>query len=284
MTPGLYPEMSAADYHADPCPVPSLSSGLAKVLIRRSPRHARHAHPRFDGEGMDPTAAMDNGSILHRMILGRGDDYEAVEADSWTTKAAREARDAIRDAGRVPVLARVLGELRDGADAALYLMRQHPDCADFFADGHSEAVLIAKDGPAWLRCMVDWMPTAPDAPWFDLKTTTASAAPIEFQRAMVREHAFQARFYMRIGRLLGYRPPAFLFVVIEQKAPHGVSVMTVAPSLAEVADMEVERAVALWRRCMETNHWPGYPARTAYVEAPSYVTAAEEAANMEEAA
>lgn len=279
---GHHPDMTPAQYHADPCAVPSLSSGVAKVLVRRSPLHAHHQHPRFGGVGLPPSDAMDNGSIMHRMILGRGDDYEAVEADDWRTKAAQARRDEIREAGRVPVLARVLHDLREGAEDALFQMRQHPDCEGFFSPGTSEAVLIAQDGPAWLRCMVDRMPADPRAPWYDLKTTGRSAAPVEFQRAMQTEHAFQRAFYLRIGRLLGYRPPEFLFVVIEQKAPHGVSVMTAAPSLAEVADAEVERAVALWSRCLSADHWPGYPNRTAYVEAPAWATAAEQLANIEE--
>jgi hypothetical protein len=279
---GIHPTMTPAQYHADPCLVPSLSSGIAKTLIRRSPMHAHHQHPRFGGEGMDPSAAMENGSILHRMLLGRGDDYEAIEADDWRTKAAKDRREEVRAAGRIPVLARELDALRKCAVDAADHMRQHPDCADFFKPGTSEAVLIAQDGPAWLRCMVDRMPADPRAPWYDLKTTGKSAAPAEFQRAMIAEHAFQRAFYLRIGKLLGYRPPEFLFVVIEQKAPHGVSVVTAAPSLGEIASAEVDRAVALWARCLSADRWPGYPNRTAYVEAPAWATAAEEAENMEE--
>lgn len=270
LAPGIH-DMPADQYHADPCPVPSLSSGIAKVLVRRSPMHAHHAHPRFGGNGMEPTATMDAGSIMHGLILGKGGEYVAIEADDYRTRAAQARRDEIRASGMVPVLARVLDDLTRAADSALEQMRQHPDCAGFFAPGTSEAVLIANDGPTWLRCMVDRLPDDRALPWYDLKTTKMSAAPAEFQRAMIREHAFQRAFYMNIGRMLGLKPRQFLFIAIEQDAPHGVSVVTAAASLAKIADAEVERAVSLWRRCVSTNSWPGYPLATAHVEAPAWM-------------
>jgi hypothetical protein len=284
MQPGIHPSLTAGAYHADPCRVPSLSSGIAKQLIRRSPLHGWHEHPRYGASERDPSAAMDDGSVLHRLLLGAGGDYATVDADDWRTKAAKKGRDEIRAAGLTPILRADLDRLTDAADQARDQMRLHDDCADFFASGTSEAVLIAQDGPAWLRCMVDRMPADPVAPWYDIKTVARSAAPADFQRTMITEHAFQAAFYLRIGRLLGYRPPAFLFVVVEREAPHAVSVVTAAPSLMEIASREVERAVALWTRCQAAMKWPGYPTRTAYVEAPAWITAAEEAANMEELA
>jgi hypothetical protein len=35
--PGIYPGVSSADYFADPCPTPSLTQSLCKILIERSP-------------------------------------------------------------------------------------------------------------------------------------------------------------------------------------------------------------------------------------------------------
>jgi len=282
VSPGFFPGMTGAQYHADPCPVPSLSSGIAKTLIRRSPLHAHHEHPRFCAASRSATAPMEAGSVLHCLMLGRGDEYEAVDADDWRTKAAKERRDEIRAAGRIPMLAADLDTAREAAEAALGQMRQHPDCAGFFAPGTSEAVLIAQDGPTWLRCMVDRMPAEPGACWFDLKTTAMSAAPAEFQRTIIKEHAFQRAFYLRVGQLLGMRPREFLFVVVERKAPFAISTITAAPSLAVIAEGEVERAVRLWARCISSGTWPGYPAQTAYVSAPTWATAAEEAAAMEE--
>lgn len=280
--PGIY-ELAPSAYHGDPCPVPSLNSGTAKLLARRSPLHAWHQHARLGGAGRAPTETMEAGSIIHRLMLGRGDDFEAVDADDWRTKAAKDRREEIRAAGRIPVLAGDLATYRDAAAAALEQMLQHPDCADFFEPGLSEAVAIWREEDAWLRCMVDRLPANRVAPWYDLKTTRASAAPADFQRAIAREHAFQRAFYLRAASPLGYRPQEFLFVVVEQQPPHGVSVMTAAASLAAVAEREVDRAIALWRRCLSAGAWPGYEPRTAYVDAPAWALAEHEMAEMEDA-
>lgn len=281
MIPGIY-SMAADAYHADPCPEPSLSSGVAKLLVRRSPLHARAAHPRMGGEGMEPTKSMDEGSILHRLILGAGDEFEALPFDSYTTKAAREARDEARAAGRVPVLADDLKGLELAACRALEQMREHPDLRDFFAPGKPEAVVAWQEDGAWFRCMVDWMPDHPRAPWFDIKTVAQSAAPVDFQRSFIKEHAFQRAFYLRGAKHVQRFPRDMLFIAIERKGPNAIASVTAAQSMEEVAAAEVERAASLWKRCLKTDEWPGYPAVTAHISAPNWMTAAEELAALAE--
>jgi len=39
--PGIYRDMSSEEYLNDPCPAPSLTQSIAKVLIARSPLHAK---------------------------------------------------------------------------------------------------------------------------------------------------------------------------------------------------------------------------------------------------
>ena len=70
--PGLY-DMPEADYHADPCPEPSLSSTLARLMVNRSPRHAWTASPRLnpDHEPVNKET-FDVGRAAHAVLLGRG--------------------------------------------------------------------------------------------------------------------------------------------------------------------------------------------------------------------
>ena len=75
--PGLYP-MDAEVYHADPVAVPSLSSGIAKLLIRQTPMHAHAAHPRFGASDFTPTSVMDDGSAVHAMFAGQSDMIEVI--------------------------------------------------------------------------------------------------------------------------------------------------------------------------------------------------------------
>jgi hypothetical protein len=59
--------------------------------------------------------------------------------------------------------------------------------------------------------------------------------------------------------------------------------ITSAPSLAALAEAEVERSISMWRRCVHEDRWPGYPLFTAHVEATSWqLTQAEERAMRED--
>lgn len=282
---GLH-DLPEAAYHADPAPAPSLSASIARLLLTRSPRHAWQAHPRLGGADQPPeetTDAMDAGSALHKLLLGRGADIAVIDGVrypaghplagqsvvNWRLKAAREAREEARAAGLIPLLSQTLAKLQGVAEAALHQMRAHPGCADFFAAGRSEQVMLWQEGPAWCRSMVDRMPDDPAAPLFDLKFTEMSAAPQSWERRLERVYALQAAFYMRGAQVLrGERPAEFRFVVIELDPPHAVSVMAPDPSLLALAEEDMLRAVKCWHECLTTGEWPAYPPDIYYV-APS---------------
>jgi len=275
-TPGIY-EMPPDDYFADPTPVPSLSHSIAKKLLHQSPKHAYAAHPRLGG-GLDdtPSSAMDDGSIVHAMLLGKGSDIAPINADDFRTKAAKEARDAARAEGKIPVLSHKLASLKMCAAAAKDQIMAHPDLRGFFEPGRSEAVLAWQEGDTWCRGMIDRLPDDQRLPVFDLKLTGLSAAPEEWERRMVREYATQDAFYMRGLKAIGQPRPAFLFIVIEFDAPYGLSVMASAPSLRAYAEAEIERALHVWDNCMKTQNWPGYPQFTAHVEVPAWLSMRQE--------
>ena len=102
--PGIYPGVSSADYFADPCPTPSLTQSLCKILIETSPQHAWTAHPRLNPQfEYDSDTKFDLGNVAHRLVLGRGKEIEVIEFDDWRSKAAKEARAKARFESRIPV-------------------------------------------------------------------------------------------------------------------------------------------------------------------------------------
>ena len=295
--PGIY-TMTAEEYHADACPEPSLSRGIAHMLILQSPMHAHYHHPRLGGgKSSDANKAMDAGSAVHSMVLGVGAEVVPLKAvygpkheragepvTDYATKDAKTERDALREAGHIPCLAHELADLRRCAASITRNLRWHQDGADFFGPGQSEAVVIWKEGSVWMRCMVDRLPDDPSAPPFDLKLTKMSAAPTDWERRYRTAYAFQDAFYRRgIAAIRGRMPPPMRFAVGEINPPHGVSVMCSAPSLAALSEADVERSINIWSRCMASGEWPGYPQFTAHVEATSWqISQAEEAAMRED--
>jgi hypothetical protein len=208
--PGIY-KLPEAEYHADPCEPFSLSRGIAHTLLTTNAKKAHHAHPKLGGaDPFIPNKAMDAGSIIHSLVLGVGAEIKSIDAvydakhkragqlvTDYATKAAQEARDAIRDAGGIPVLAHEEPKLRACADAALEQLKHHEDGADFFAPGQSEAVVVWKEGDLWFRIMVDRLPDDPKAPAYDFKATKLSAAPGSWDRRLQNIYAFQDAFYRR---------------------------------------------------------------------------------------
>ena len=272
MKHGIY-DLSPEAYHADPCPVPSLSCSIAKKLLRQSPMHAHYAHPRLGGGSFKgDSQAMDDGTILHTLLLGKGGDIAVIDADDFRTKAAKEAREIARAEGKTPVLAHKMEALEATAAAARRQIMAHPAARALFEPGRAEQAMIWEEDGVWFRSLVDFMPDNPRAALMDIKTTGLSAAPGAWERRLVTEYAIQDAFYARgIEALTGRARPPMLFVVIETDAPHGVSVMAAAESLRAVAKADVERAVRIWRKCMETGEWPGYPQFIASVDAPNWL-------------
>ena len=67
--PAIY-EMSPANYHADPCPAPSLSSSIARKLLGYSPLHAAHEHPRLNPAFVEVhDEKWDRGTVAHAYLL-----------------------------------------------------------------------------------------------------------------------------------------------------------------------------------------------------------------------
>lgn len=271
--PGIY-MMDPRRYHADPVVRPSLSHSIARILLDRSPLHARHAHPRLTPGRAEqaPTAAMIAGSVLHRLILGRGDEVVVVPADDYRRGTARDLREDAIGRGAVPILAPEFGRLRRCADAVLDQLHAEPEAASFFAPGRSEAVAVWRLGPVWCRAMIDRLPDAPGLPMWDLKSTALSARPEDWERMLARRYATQAAFYRLGAGLALRRPPGELrFIVFEREPPHAVSLVACGETMLEAAEAEVKRALQLWAQASLTGAWPGYGPGVHRIEAPAHM-------------
>ena len=280
--PGLYP-MDAEVYHADPVVVPSLSSGIAKLLIRQTPMHAHAAHPRFGASDFTPTSVMDDGSAVHAMFAGQSDMIEVIRTTygpktknkdligkpvrDYKTAAAQEEREEIREMGKIPVLAHRLPELVACYRAIVRQLQRAEDGDVFLSPGRPEIAAFSCENGVWLRALVDRLPDDPKLPPGDFKLTEMSAAPGGWERRLQTEYAFQDAFYRRVLRgAEGFSRPPMRFGVGELNPPHGTVIMAAAPQLQALAEAEVERAIRIWRHCIERNEWPGYPHYTAWVD------------------
>lgn len=296
--PGLYAEMSAAAYFADPCPQPSLSQSIAKIILNQSPLHGWHAHPRLNpnkpSDEKDYDKARAIGNAAHKLMLGRGKDVEIVrmpervkekgkwvvpdptrlvDADDMRTEAAHEDRDRIAAAGDVPILRKH----RDIAEVIASAGRPQLNlagCPEAFRDGNAEVVMAAYDAEhgIWLRSMSDWMVDL--TLMYDLKTGQQSAAPHTIPRRMINDGwDVQAAMQERILDILypdtqGKR--RFRFVAVEDDEPYALTVNELLESVMGFGRRKLDRACRLFANCLRTNKWPAYPPFVHRPEAPGY--------------
>lgn len=276
--PGIYYDVPAEDYFADPCPDPSLTQSIAKVLIEKSPAHARYAHPRLKPKGRDDdekfVRAQSLGSVAHSLMLGRGKDIVVCDFDAWRTKDAKAKRAEAIDAGKVPVLTadyELAGEMVEAATAQLTGTNWKKAFQD--GDGQGEVAIAWVETGIWFRSLIDWLPKDQTV-LYDYKTTGMSVSPYEIPRMMVNmgwdvQAAFHERGLAQLHPELAGKM-RFRFIVQENTPPFAIIPVELPPAAMTMGRKKVDYAARLWRRCVEFNQWPGYAHDVCLPEYPGW--------------
>lgn len=280
MNPGIY-TLDRDAYHRDElgADAPMLSASILTTLLRQSPLHAHAAHPKLGGFPPEESETFDLGTAAHALILeGSEDRYAIVEANDWRTNAAKSARDEARSAGKIPLLSRQVENVRGMANMVRSNLARFEDDPAPLAHGKPEQTFVWNDGGVWCKARVDWLHND----WLtidDLKTGAVSAKPEAWTKTLYgRGGDLQAAFYLRglltlMADSVIMRAPTFRWVVAENTYPYATSVISLSPEGLAHAAEQVEQGIQLWRRCLETDQWPGYPTRTCYIDPPPFALA-----------
>jgi len=280
--PGLYPDMPAATYHADPADEPSLSSSIAKILINETPKHAREAHPRLNPNFTEKTAtkAMDLGSVAHEILLGKGTGFEVCPYDDYKTKVAREWRDEITLSGKIPIKEDDLDAAEAMASAVCARLAEIQGIERALIEGAAETSIIWRDalGPM-CRARPDWLDLGGPA-IYDLKTTGTGLDDRSLNAKIASPYTaydMRAAFYLRgIERLVPAAAGRIVYrwIFVESAPPFEARVVEMDEITRGFGDRKAAYAIAKWQRCLTENRWPGYPRK---IEKPSYPPWAETA-------
>jgi len=266
-------DITPEQYHADPCEEPSLSSGIAKLIVEKSPAHAWLEHPRFGGQSRAATKAMDRGSFIHRMLLGKGVDVVEVCADNYRTKAAREARDGAHEAGKVPMLSRELDELNQAAE----VIRGKLASRGYELKGRSEVAVtwrtraFLSDHEIQCRAMFDHLPGGPIG--WDLKTIHSADPATITRRIYDGGLDIQWAHYSDALRSLFPRDAGrerFEFLFCEIEAPYAVTPVRLDGQYRALGEARWNRATQTWRECIRTGVWPEYANEAISVSPPAW--------------
>lgn len=264
--PGVY-DIHESVYHADPCADPSLSRSIGHLFLTATPKHVWSAHPRLGGSKVDhaPTDVMDVGSAIHRLVLGAGADICVIDAADRRRKETREEIAAARARGETPIL---VTDFEAAVGAAVAVRREIDRIPDLRGIGEAgagtpESTFIWQENGGWFRSRPDWVPDRP-ATIVDLKTTRRLSSPYQFARSIVdKGYDLQAAMIRAGHRAIHGADCDVVFVVVEQEAPHAVSLVGISPSMWDFAEERwgfVRDQWTWYMRHVKPGEWPSWPA------------------------
>jgi hypothetical protein len=267
-------QLDADEYHADPAARPSLNATVGRLLVNASPLHAWTASPRLNPNWQPKVSStFDVGKAAHQAILGRGEPAVAYPENllgangAVSTKAAKDWAESMREAGKVPLKADVvdaIGAMTDRMAAKLAEVDVTLDPAN------SEVTAIAELDGVLCRCMVDNAPADKAKPLWDVKTTTDASPTAIMRSIMTYGYDFQAAHYLETWKAATGEERNFRFIFQEKEPPYEVCIVELGFDSLALARKKTARAREIWRNCITSDYWPGYPAGVHQIELPAW--------------
>jgi len=272
-------DVTIEQYHADPCEAPSLSVSIAAELINKSPLHAWQIHPRLGGLRRAPTEAMTDGTLIHALLLGKGEDRIAIlDVENFKTKAAQGARADAIIAGKAVVKATDYEAAKEVAKILKGKMAE----LGIVLDGLSEQAIewlepTEDEGDVLCRAMLDHLvvrfSNVTEATVFDLKSIRCAN-----QRTIKRhiiEYCYdvqEAAYRSAVGAV---SPESrgrvdFVFLFCEIEPPYDIAPVRLNGMWRALGENKWHHACRTWARCLANKRWPGYADQIITVEPPPW--------------
>lgn len=203
-----------------------------------------------------PTPAMAFGSAVHTSVLEHDEFFNryciAPASMDRRTKAGKELYAELEASGKLVISADDHERIK-GITEAVWT---HPVASDILSEGNTEVTVMQEVDGVMVKGRADWNRPGILA---DLKTTS-DASVAEFGRscAKFRYHVQDAVYtdlFTRAGQLIH----DFYFIAVETEAPYSVVVYQLDLDAKREGEWLYERDMNIYRHCLETNEWPGYP-------------------------
>jgi hypothetical protein len=277
----ILPNVPVADYVADRAEISgdarrpaSLNSGLAHLLLTRSPAHCRIAHARLNPAwAPDDDPAYDLGTAAHAVLL-EGRRLAVIPFPDYRSKLAQAARDDAKARGDLPVLEHQAGNIASMVVTASAALTSCQDLGYAVADYLPERTILWQQDGAWLRCRPDWL-SADHRVIVSYKTTRACAEPSAFIRTILGGgYHVQAAFELAGVKAATGVDATYVWLAQEVDEPFAVSLLGLSPAFQAFAQSAMRKAVSVWTECLARDEWPAYPPRIAYLDPPPWAEAA----------
>jgi hypothetical protein len=125
-----------------------------------------------------------------------------------------------------------------------------------------ERAVVCEYRGTTIKALLDMVGTDADGRRFivDFKATIDASESAFVRLAKRFRYAMQAAWYtnaLAIEEELEYRP-AFIWLVAETEAPHGIAAYVCPDSAMEEGQQQMDAAIDLWTECAESGKWPSY--------------------------
>jgi hypothetical protein len=245
----------AVDYHA----MRALSASGAWLLAEECAAKFLWRSPWNPHYVPEAKTEFDIGVAAHLAVLEPVRQAECIveiEAGDYRTTKARDARDAARTAGKVPLLPYQFDIVRAIAGS----IRSHPIASQAFVGGEAEVTLIWSDSETGIPCKArpDYLPA--HGRWIvDLKTA-ASANPRGWcdQAYRLGYHARAAWYLDGAANVLEQAPEEYWFVIVEKEPPYLVSVVSFDSDALAWGRIANRKACERFAVSAAADDWPGY--------------------------
>ena len=222
-------------------------SGLK--LILKSPLH-------FKNSPYIESAAMNLGSAVHCALLEPErfkEEYILVEGDG-RTKAVKELLAQIENDGKKAIKATDYNTIINIKQA----ISENKTASELLnTPGRSEVAIIIDENDIKLKGKIDRL--TENNIIIDIKTTT-DASPTSFLKSIYKyKYNLQALFYQRLIKSETGKNTKFYFIAVETVQPYGVGVYECSLGLLAEAEIDFNKGIDIYKKCIKTNTWNGYP-------------------------
>ena len=249
MKPGIYDDLPADQYHADP----AYSFSAIKQAMR-SPAHLKAwltAPP-------EQTPAMRLGTLTHLAVL-QPDLFASTTAVAPIVDRRTKEGKSIWEQFQAQNTGKeiITNDEREQLTAMRDSVRIHPAASALLGEGTAEVSVFNQCAETGLplKARMDWVR---ENAIVDLKTTE-DASPAGFAKSFSNyRYDLQAAHYRRMLKLQGRGDLPFYLIAVEKEAPFAVAVYRLDEGDLTLADMQMQQQLRAIASCCEFNSWPAY--------------------------
>lgn len=268
---GIYTGLPIERYHGNICVGPSVSSSGLRTMENDSPAHywlTSPFNPKYKKDDekkviQSGSDAFSLGHAAHTLLLGESHFKKKYiirpsEWKSWQTGVSQRWRVKQRRAGLTVLVPNDIDLIAGMAES----LAKHPYAVDLLRGG-IERSIIHRDPltGVWLKSRPDSIPSDSTIN-ADLKTTVCSH-PDKVDRDIIKYlyHMQAALGGMCMREILEEEPSEFVFIFVEKKPPHCVTVTQLSDKLLQYGYRLCRTQINRFADCIKSGEWPGYTDR-----------------------